>query len=279
MRNFLTDTKDVYERIYGKEICINFPMYGEFWSRYIGQRKENPLKHYNIDSSKTGIKNFEEKYGEMTFAHYGIFIDLANCRIELDALSKNEYKTIGDMLAYWNSFSNVVSKMGDSILKYKSFLDRIEKLLGMKRCVGSIKKTLMKKLKTIIEKRDFLIHFATLPYFHDASGKIKKIPKEVHSGDKLLLYSDLLSQDISSWVDVELQIRHDLDQIEKEFNESHKIAIRLLEKYKKFSIVDPGPADGTSELGSNTNIKANAIFLSSSGAVSDQSGISGYKGK
>ncbi|MCK5450807.1 MAG: hypothetical protein KAI70_03475 [Candidatus Omnitrophica bacterium] len=170
MRDFLKDTKDMYECRYGEEICRDFPRYGEFWSKYIGQRKDNFLKHYEIDSSKTDIARFDEKYENMTLAHYGIFVDLATVRMDFDMLLKNSYKTIDEVLAYWNSVRNIYSKIGDSIYKYKVFLDYAKKVLNIGKAIDSTVNSLEKDLESIKSKRDFVTHFTSFPFIKWGQG-------------------------------------------------------------------------------------------------------------
>lgn len=267
MRDFLKDTKDMYEQRYGKEICTDFPRYGEFWSKYIGQRKDNSLRHYEIDSLKTHIEKFDEKYEKMTLAHYGIFVDLSGVIIDFSTLSVNSYQTIDDVLVYWNTVRNIYSKMGDSTYKYKLFLDCIKAVLNIGKVLGPMINKLAKDLEPIREKRDFIVHFTALPFTHDKLKKVRKIPQKIYDGkDKFLPYSEILEQDTSLWIDVESKIQSDLKEIEIKFNEYHGKIMDLFEKYKRFNVIDPGPAIAYS----GESLKGDSEFLSSS------SGTSGY---
>lgn len=267
MRDFLKDTKDIYEQRYGKEICADFPRYGEFWSKYIGQRRDNSLRHYEIDSSKTHITKFDEKYENMTLAHYGIFVDLSGIIIDFATLSINSYQTVDEVLAYWNAVRNIYSKMGDSIYKYEVFLDYVKDVLNIGKVNAPMINKLEKDLEPIGEKRNFIVHFTALPFTHDKLKKVKKIPQKIYDGkDKFLPYSEILEQDTSLWVDVESQIQSDLKEIEIKFNSCHGTILGLFEKYKKFNVIDPGPT-GTHSV---VSLEGDSEFLSSS------SGTSGY---
>lgn len=269
MRDFLKDTKDMYECRYGEEICRNFPRYGEFWSKYIGQRRGDFLKHYEIDSSKTGITRFDEKYENMTLAHYGIFVDLATVRVDFDMLLKNSYKTIDEVLAYWNSVRNIYSKIGDSIYKYKVFLGYAKGVLNIGKTVDYTVNSLEKDLESMKNKRDFVTHFTSLPFMHNKLGTIKKIPHIIYGKDnRFLPYSEILKQDTNLWVDVETQIRQDLKEIETKFNECHKTVLDLFEKRNKFSIIDPGPVSMAAVLSPGTSVKRYSEFLSSGSGMS-----------
>jgi hypothetical protein len=267
MRTFLEDTKDIYEQRYGKEICVDFPRYGEFWSKYIGQRKDNFLMHYEIDSSKTSIKEFDRNYERMTIAHYGIFLDLSGVIIDSSMLSVNLYKTIDDVLAYWNTVRNIYSKMGNSIYKYGVFLDHTKDILNIGKLNVSMINKLKKDLESIKEKRDFIVHFSALAFAYDKVKNSKKIPEKIYDDKgRFLPYSEILKQNISTWVDVESQIQSSFKEIETKFNECHGVVLNLFEKYKKFNVIDPGLA--ITHLGKN--FKGDSEFFSSG------SGMSGY---
>ncbi len=267
MRDFLKDTKDMYEQRYGKEICADFSKYGEFWSKYIGQRKENSLRHYEIDSSNTHITKFDEKYERMTLAHYGIFVDLGGIIIDFATLSINSYKTVDEVSAYWNAVRNIYSKMGDSIYKYKVFCDCVKDVLNIGKVNAFMINKLEKDLEPIGKKRNFIVHFTALPFTHDKLKKVKRIPQKLYDGkDKFLPYSEILEQDTSLWVDVEIQIQSDFKEIEIKFNECHETILDLFEKHKKFTVIDSGPV----KTYSGVSLEGDSEFLSSS------SGTSGY---
>ena len=272
MRDFFQDTKDMYECQYGKEICRTFPRYGEFWSKYIGQRKGHLLKHYEIDSSKTSIARFDVKYENMALAHYGVFVDLANIRIDFDVLSKNSYTTVYDVLVYWNAVRNIYSKMGDCIYKYVVFLDYVKDVLNIGKAMDPTINKLIKDLELIKSKRNFITHFTSLPFQHDNLGVVKKIPHKIEDAKgKPLPYSEILKQDTKLWAGVETQIKQDLKEIETKFNECHKITIDLFKRRKKFNIIDPGSVSTEVPINSGTSIKGYSQFISSSSC-----GASGY---
>lgn len=258
MRDFLKHTKDAYEQRYGKIVCQNFEGYAEFWNKYIGQRKDNFLKHYEIDSSKTGINNFDKKYENMTLAHYGIFVDLATIRIDLDIISKNPYRSVDDKLSYWNAVRNIYSKMGDSIYKYQTFLDNVKDVLNIGKITDPIIKRLKKDLQLIKDKRDYMSHFTTIPFAQDKLGEIKKIPRRIYDGTKRLPYSEILKQDPKYWISVEVQIQHDLEEIETKFNMAHEEVLELFQKHKRFFIIDPGEMSVTSNLKSTDELGTSA---------------------
>ena len=183
MRDLLTHTQDAYEKRYGAEICKRFQRYKDFWNQYIGQRQNNALKHYEIDRSKTNIKNFDEKYEKMVLSHYGIFVDLAGIRIDLESLSKNHHKTIDEYLSHWNTIRNIYSKMGDSIYKYKSFLGCVKKILDLKdNTIKDIITELEKDLEPIKNKRDYATHFHPLPFVLDEDDNMR-FPRRLYDGN------------------------------------------------------------------------------------------------
>lgn len=231
MRNFLQDTQDAYEQKYGREICINFSLYAELWNKYIGQREKNPLKHYEI---KGASKNFEQKYENMCFAHYGIFLDLADIRREIEKLRLNKYNSTEEKLEYWFLVRNIYSKMGDAIYKYFTFIGYVEKILDMKR-IGFKEVAYLNEIKN---KRDFIVHFSGLPFTQDERG-FRKLPKTIYNGKRSFSISEISLQSESDWVEVEGKILDDLKEVEVAFNNCHKRILELFEKYKKFILIYP----------------------------------------
>jgi len=241
MRDFLADTNDAYEKRYGKEICVEFPAYGEFWSKYLGYRKDNPLKHYKVDSSTAGIARFDEKYEQMAFAHYGVFLDLSGLIIDIDRLSMNKYTTGQEALEFWNDVRTIYAKMGDTIYKYETFLNYAKDILNIGKVTNSIFKKLITNLEIIKSKRNFIVHFTALPFTHGASDQARKIPRKIcDDNGRPLPMGEMLNQSRDEWVAVITQIQVDFKEIKIKFNESHRAVLELFEKNKQFKVIDPG---------------------------------------
>lgn len=270
MRDLLKNTADMYEKKYGEEICqpLRFARYREFWNKYIGQRKDNPLKHYEIDSSTKHIKEFDDKYEKMVLAHYGIFVDLVGIRIDYELLSNNKYNTPEDIMKYWNTVRNIYTKMGDCLYKYEHFLSYVKDIFNIGKLLEDVLKNINEDMELITHKRNFMVHFTCIPFI-DGPTFGKRLPRRIYDEDKrkFLSYSEIMKQDLKYWIPVQEGIEDDLAELERKLNYYQSGVLKNLDKYKKFKIIDPDSISNTSSLSSASS---NAIDLPKSSGDTPQ---------
>jgi len=201
----------------------------------------------------------------MVLSHYGIFVDLAGIRIDLESLSKNHHKTIDEYLSHWNTIRNIYSKMGDSIYKYKSFLGCVKKILDLKdNTIKDIITELEKDLEPIKNKRDYATHFHPLPFVLDEDDNMR-FPRRLYDGNWPLPYSEIRKQDPKYWLkDIE-EINSDLEEIERRFSFHHGLILDLFQKNKKFEIIYPESVSNMKEQSSTNSITGSSTFSTSSG--------------
>ena len=90
MSDFTKGTKDMVEQLYGAEIEKNFPNYGVFWIRFVGDPQKSTPEAYGLDFSKTtkgtNIGEISQDYEELCMAHYSLFCQLSGAHFQLELL-------------------------------------------------------------------------------------------------------------------------------------------------------------------------------------------------
>lgn len=134
MKDILTDTQDIVERIWGKKIYIHFPAYKTFWDKFIGVRTISPSKtllpyKYNL----TNLRNISDKVKfknnleELCMAHYSLFCNLAGAHFQLEefnrVLAYKNKKLIH--FQYCETFENCYQHMGNAINFFFLFWEKI----------------------------------------------------------------------------------------------------------------------------------------------------------
>lgn len=118
MSNFINGTKDLVEQLYGAEISKNFPNYGEFWIKFIGDPRKSTPEHYALDFTNVGkgtnIGVINDNYEELCMAHYSLFCHLSGAHFQLELLMEilklPESKTRS--FKYWEAFETGYLHLG-----------------------------------------------------------------------------------------------------------------------------------------------------------------------
>lgn len=251
MKNFTNDTKDCIERLYKDKILAKFPLYAEFWNKFIGVRDNNRnglLTPYGLIIPRTlqvDKTQVRKSYMEMTYAHYTLFCNLAGAHYQLENLSNT--KQLGDTrirhFQHWECFESIYSHLvmaqyqvyhlwrlifslqGASVSNGQGGVKgALERLLIRKRKKYLLKKN-EKTYKEIVILRNNITHFSR-GISRILNGGEYAIPRRVKKNihwNKHLRYK--------SWVKTNIKAKNDLSMVEKLCNELHVLLIEEFERY------------------------------------------------
>jgi hypothetical protein len=113
-RVFPQDTQDSIERLYSTEVLDKFPLYKDFWEKFVGVRPgPGYLRPYGLrfDStvSATDRKETRLTYEELSMAHYTLFCHLSGAHFQLANL-RASVPTNGDIqrqFNHWEAFEAI----------------------------------------------------------------------------------------------------------------------------------------------------------------------------
>lgn len=254
MSDFTKGTKDVVEQLYGAEITKNFPNYGEFWIRFIGDPKKVIPLPYGLDFTNavkgTNITQVNQNYEELCMAHYSLFCHLSGAHFQQEILK--EILKLPDSSAkkfkHWEAFETSYIHLGSVFYQMYHVWALVFLMRGeVKRKKGrgnreyfdpSAKKKLEQLLvskgqKAINDRkakidlsitalRDSIVHFSRSASSYQ-NGEFL-IPRQ----NKQVVWS---KQDIKEAYEASGKLQNDIAETEKIINDIH---VYLIQQYEDF---------------------------------------------
>jgi len=245
MKNFKIDTKDCIELLYARRVLKNFPAYGVFWERFIGNRTVSPLKPYGLRIPKalsTRKKLITDTYREITYSHYTLFCQLAGAHFQLEQLKKSlKYKNPWlKHFCHWESFELFYSHLGNVMNQVyhlwelffslsglsagKTTRKKLESFINLKR-----KKYLLNAIaridKNIVILRNNIVHYARgvhLP-LSDGAYSIPLITRVAIPWERHAKYRQ--------FYETRKKCQNDLRLLERTINQLHEVLINEISAY------------------------------------------------
>lgn len=252
--DFTKGTKDLVEQLYGEEIAKNFPNYGEFWVKFIGDpRKDIPVP-YGLDFTKspkgTNIAQINQNYEELCMAHYSLFCHLAGAHFQQEVLRETLKLTDSSTkkFKHWEAFETSYLHLGSVFYQMyhvwgivfilRGEARKVTNKRGRERVEPSVQKTLAQLLEAKGQKaindgkakidlnitalRDSIVHFSRSASSYQ-NGEFL-IPRQ----NKQVVWS---KQDIKEVYEASGKLQNDIAETEKIINNIH---VYLIQQYEDF---------------------------------------------
>jgi hypothetical protein len=137
MKLFPQDSTDPIEQIYARKILRRFPLYGEFWTRFIGLKMMgNYVLPYGLivpssipRSERIVIKR---AYEEMNMAHYSLFCHLAGAHFQIAKLSY-PVSSRANWFQHWEAFESAYTHLGNCFYQVHHLWDLLFLVRGKLR--------------------------------------------------------------------------------------------------------------------------------------------------
>ncbi|MDI6903002.1 MAG: hypothetical protein QMC77_04625 [Methanocellales archaeon] len=259
MKNFLSDTRDVIEQLYGPVIVQHFPNYGVFWSKFIGVRDdvEDRLVPYGLNLSNVPGENSEEIercYQELCMAHYTLFCHLAGTHFQITQL-ENSTKLVDKKERYfrhWEAFELCYLHLGivfNEIYHLWGLVFLMEKRGNVKRAengriygsekelgeylnqIGQKGESLHKQIEKLRE--DVIILRNNITHF--ARGLHKLVPRGSGYAIPLKIIKNMLwvnKSKTTEWRLTDFKIKQDIENVETLLNNLHELLIQEFDYFR-----------------------------------------------
>lgn len=118
MSDFTKGTKDLVEQLYGEEISKNFPNYGEFWIKFVGDPQKDIPVPYGLDfanaSKGMNVAQINQNYEELCMAHYSLFCHLSGAHFQQELLKETLISPESNMrrFKHWEAFETSYIHLG-----------------------------------------------------------------------------------------------------------------------------------------------------------------------
>jgi len=249
MKEFLKDTKESIEQLYGSVICQKFPMYSTFWNKFIGGKAINGIPcSYGLvipNSLKSKVQ-IDETYTEISHTHYTLFCHLAGAHFQLENL-KSSLKITDDRKRYfehWEYFDVFYMHLG--IVMYQIYHlwglvfllegvivrdengDFRDSRKSLKKFLREENKKLLDELESIDDEvkilRDNITHYMRTAFYPTRSGYA--IPCKI---TKNMNWKECYKK--PPYIETHFKTKSDLMHIESFLDKLHALLFKKFEDY------------------------------------------------
>ncbi|MBI3601507.1 MAG: hypothetical protein HY209_01225 [Candidatus Omnitrophica bacterium] len=258
--DLFNDSNETVQKLYGKQICSNFPAYKTLWDEFIGERELGGiLEPYETEFPNTPSEIkiiLQEEYKQISIVHYSIFFNFASAHEDFNLILKAPAeKNDKEYFLYLKCINSIYSNLGNIFDLLERLFANVLTLVN-KKGKQKFKKYLKLKLawpeylpleETIKKKRNILAHaYSVMPMvIHKNDIKIPLSLVNPKGNDKTV--SELLAEDKKEWVSLQNVLKEDIEKMEKLVNKIDLLFINELQEFKrKGGILIRYPANSTS---------------------------------
>jgi hypothetical protein len=247
MKEFLTDTQDLIEQLYGPTILTNFPNYAQFWNKFIGVKtsQNNVLLPYGLKFPvlypKPQKQFLNMKYRELSMSHYSLFCHLAGTRFQLHELQGNPIINTGESyFRHFEHFESCYMHLGTVFYQNYHLWDILFEVKGVSTgrsksdlknyLITKRKKYLWEKLEKLssssVDLRNNITHFARgASIIADGRCFVPVLNRKDVHWENQWKFRD--------WIDTKIKAEQDLTAVERFLDQLHACLIDELENYLK----------------------------------------------